>query len=62
MLLDMFQHFFLIMSNLTITNMPFPRPDITSGDSVESANHEIALWFPEGVSEWTSCASEWVYE
>lgn len=31
-------------------------------DSVESANKEIALWFPEGVSEWTSCASAWIYE
>jgi nucleoside-diphosphate kinase len=31
-------------------------------DSVESANHEIELWFPEGVSEWTSCSKTWVYE
>jgi nucleoside-diphosphate kinase len=31
-------------------------------DAVESAEHEIALWFPEGVSEWTSCANPWVYE
>ena len=31
-------------------------------DSVESANAEIALWFPEGVSEWDSCANAWVYE
>lgn len=31
-------------------------------DSVDSANHEIALWFPEGLSEWTSCAAAWVYE
>lgn len=42
--------------------LPFHRLDITSGDSVESANHEIALWFPEGVSEWDSCTSAWVYE
>ena len=31
-------------------------------DSVESANHEIGLWFPEGVAEWTSCQSSWIYE
>jgi Nucleoside diphosphate kinase len=31
-------------------------------DSVESAEKEIALWFPEGISEWNSCSSPWVYE
>jgi nucleoside-diphosphate kinase len=31
-------------------------------DAVESANAEIALWFPEGVCEWKSCESPWVYE
>ncbi|GAX16039.1 hypothetical protein FisN_22Hu103 [Fistulifera solaris] len=31
-------------------------------DSVESANAEIALWFPEGISEWESCANAWIYE
>merc|ERR1711990_654489 len=31
-------------------------------DSVESANNEIALWFPEGVNEWTSCEAAWLYE
>mmetsp|Transcript_4620 Transcript_4620/g.6216 ORF Transcript_4620/g.6216 Transcript_4620/m.6216 type:complete len:150 (-) Transcript_4620:114-563(-) len=31
-------------------------------DSVESANAEIALWFPEGVSEWESCSASWIYE
>ena len=31
-------------------------------DAVESANAEIALWFPEGISEWESCAQPWVYE
>eukprot|EP00816_Leptocylindrus_hargravesii_P004307 CAMPEP_0196811664 /NCGR_PEP_ID=MMETSP1362-20130617/19694_1 /TAXON_ID=163516 /ORGANISM="Leptocylindrus danicus, Strain CCMP1856" /LENGTH=145 /DNA_ID=CAMNT_0042187031 /DNA_START=57 /DNA_END=491 /DNA_ORIENTATION=- len=28
-------------------------------DSVESATDEINLWFPEGLSEWSSCAAEW---
>jgi nucleoside-diphosphate kinase len=31
-------------------------------DSVDSANAEIALWFPEGTSEWESCAQPWIYE
>jgi len=31
-------------------------------DSVESAQKEIALWFPEGVTSWASCANPWVYE
>mmetsp|Transcript_19465 Transcript_19465/g.23357 ORF Transcript_19465/g.23357 Transcript_19465/m.23357 type:complete len:150 (-) Transcript_19465:147-596(-) len=31
-------------------------------DSVESAKHEINHWFPEGVSEWDSCAKPWIYE
>lgn len=31
-------------------------------DSVESAEKEIALWFPEGVTEWFSCTSPWIYE
>ena len=31
-------------------------------DSVESANKEIAHWFPEGVQEYTSCQSTWIYE
>ena len=31
-------------------------------DSVESANREIELWFPEGVTEWNDSQQEWVYE
>lgn len=31
-------------------------------DSVESAENEIALWFPEGTSRWDSCAAAWIYE
>jgi nucleoside-diphosphate kinase len=31
-------------------------------DSVESANKEIAHWFPEGICEWTSCQEKWIYE
>jgi len=31
-------------------------------DMVESANKEIAHWFPEGVSEWNKCDNAWVYE
>ncbi|KAG7380444.1 nucleoside diphosphate kinase [Phytophthora pseudosyringae] len=31
-------------------------------DSVESAEKEINLWFPEGVVEWGAFDDEWVYE
>merc|ERR1712184_91050 len=32
-------------------------------DSVESANHEIALWFkPEELCDWTSAQKDWIYE
>merc|ERR1719263_1721510 len=31
-------------------------------DAVESAENEIALWFPEGTCEWTSCEQAWLYE
>ncbi|ONK56307.1 uncharacterized protein A4U43_C10F6490 [Asparagus officinalis] len=35
---------------------------IHGSDAVESARKEIALWFPEGVSEWQSSAHSWIYE
>merc|ERR1712153_37531 len=31
-------------------------------DAVESAENEIALWFPEGTCDWTSCEQAWLYE
>ncbi|PVF98906.1 putative nucleoside-diphosphate kinase [Serendipita vermifera] len=31
-------------------------------DAVESAQKEIALWFPEGVLEIDDCEHKWVYE
>jgi len=31
-------------------------------DSVESAEKEIALWFPEGLTSYESCAQAWIYE
>ena len=31
-------------------------------DSVESAEKEITLWFPEGVIEWGAYDDAWVYE
>lgn len=31
-------------------------------DAVESAEKEIALWFPEGVCDWDPCTNPWVYE
>ena len=35
---------------------------IHGSDAVESARKEIALWFPEGVSEWQSSVHPWIYE
>ncbi|EEY55644.1 nucleoside diphosphate kinase B [Phytophthora infestans T30-4] len=31
-------------------------------DSVDSAEKEISLWFPEGLVEWSAMDDEWVYE
>jgi len=31
-------------------------------DAVDSAKQEIALWFPEGVTSYTSCEEKWIYE
>ena len=31
-------------------------------DTVENAEKEIALWFPEGLNVWTSHSKDWVYE
>ncbi len=31
-------------------------------DAVESAEKEIAHWFPEGVTSYESCAQSWIYE
>jgi nucleoside-diphosphate kinase len=31
-------------------------------DAVESAQHEIALWFPEGLINWSAHSGPWVYE
>ena len=37
---------------------------IHGSDAVESANNEIALWFPngEGLCEWSHHSETWVYE
>ena len=31
-------------------------------DTVENAEKEIALWFPEGTNAWTSHSQSWIYE
>ena len=31
-------------------------------DSVESAEKEIALWFPEGLNSWNDHSASWIYE
>lgn len=35
---------------------------IHGSDKVESAQHEIALWFPEGICEWVPALKPWTYE
>ena len=35
---------------------------IHGSDAVESAKHEIGLWFPEGLSEYTHAMKAWIYE
>jgi len=35
---------------------------IHGSDSVENARKEIALWFPEGLSDWQSNLHPWIYE
>ncbi|KAL0923296.1 hypothetical protein M5K25_007347 [Dendrobium thyrsiflorum] len=35
---------------------------IHGSDAVESARKEIALWFPEGLSNWQSNLHPWIYE
>lgn len=35
---------------------------IHGSDAVESAQHEIALWFPEGVTNYEHTAKAWIYE
>jgi nucleoside-diphosphate kinase len=35
---------------------------IHGSDSQESAAKEIALWFPEGLVQWTSAQDKWVFE
>uniref|UniRef100_A0A7S1FUF7 Nucleoside diphosphate kinase n=1 Tax=Corethron hystrix TaxID=216773 RepID=A0A7S1FUF7_9STRA len=31
-------------------------------DSPEAAEHELKMWFPEGVSDWGKAVDSWVYE
>lgn len=35
---------------------------IHGSDSVDSANKEIDLWFPNGVQSWAHHSESWVYE
>ena len=35
---------------------------IHGSDAVESGKKEIALWFPEGTSNWQSSVHPWIYE
>ena len=42
--------------------MDIGRNVIHGSDAVESAQHEIGLWFPEGVTNYEHTAKAWIYE
>ena len=35
---------------------------IHGSDTVENAEREIELWFPEGLVSWTSHSAAWIFE
>ena len=39
-----------------------PSNIIHGSDKVDAANHEIALWFPEGITEYNVHLHPWIYE
>ena len=43
-------------------NIVFGRNICHGSDSVENAEREIAMWFPEGVCGWMSHSAPWIYE
>jgi hypothetical protein len=63
-----FVHYITTTTTTTINNnnntcsIEVGRNICHGSDAVESAEHEIALWFPEGMCAWDSCGSRWVYE
>ena len=55
----------IILQYLQPLLIKFIFPDILfqpGSDAVESAEKEIALWFPEGTNAWTSHSQGWIYE
>jgi hypothetical protein len=62
----MSQPVFLIMGDLigasSCTGIEVGRNICHGSDAVESAQAEIALWFPEGLNKYSSCAESWVTE
>jgi hypothetical protein len=51
-----------ILSSLILTLNDFFRNICHGSDSVENAEKEVALWFPEGVCTWNSHSAPWIYE
>ena len=55
------QHQLLILKSIALYLTS--RRNICHGsDSVANAEHEVSLWFPEGVCEWHSHSAAWIYE
>ena len=46
----------------TYAHLRMQRNIIHGSDAVESAQREIALWFPEGVTSGPVMGKEWIYE
>lgn len=64
----MVEFFFVPCQKLTIPTISgdfcidVGRNVIHGSDAVESAQREIALWFPEGLAEFAPHMKPWIYE
>lgn len=47
---------------LRFLNIALTTPPGHGSDSVENGQKEIALWFPEGISQYKLSSADWVYE
>ena len=50
------------MTTAVLCSIEVGRNVCHGSDAVDSAEKEIALWFPEGVCAWDSCEEKWIYE
>ena len=50
------------MKNILTLPVQVGRNICHGSDAVESAEREIAMWFPNGTQSWTHHSSSWLYE